>query len=200
MDKGGKKPLIVVIIASLALAATASLAWACTPAPKMLGIGVGFGPRQSPVTVTGETVVPGERVVIRWNTLTGPTLGEASADKSGSFSVSIRIPGSAPEGIHYITMTSESGGVARAAFEVVPGVVPSEGAAVSSPAASGSSDLWEGYGPSESSSSGGSVIPSGDAPRPLVAGIALSLFGTMAIGGLVIVATNRRRRDSQRLF
>lgn len=175
----------------IALAATAaggvlgatSLAFACSPQPRVFSVAPQAIAAGDTTTVSGEAVQAGAPVEVRWNSLTGQALGQAVAT-NGRFSVPVKIPEVAP-GIYSLVFvvgdeaTAASGGVARASIEVSApaGAAKLSGAQSASP--------WSAV-----------TTPASHSTSPgLPIGIALAAGGTVALFGGFAAATLRRRRS-----
>lgn len=117
--------------AAVAVTMFASAAWACTAFTSLRGVQSGLA--QSRVEMTGESLVmPNERtraVELRWNSLQGPLLAQAEADRSGNLSTTVTIPEAAP-GTYFVVAIVQGRAVARSIFEVVaaPGTEPTPAA------------------------------------------------------------------------
>lgn len=111
------RALVGLGIAALVLGG-ASMAWACTRSPAIY-LSPTFGQAGSQTQVTGKSFLPGAPVEIRWNSTTGPVIGNATADQNYSFSVAVVIPAKAPDGVAYIVATSPvSNDRGQASFQV----------------------------------------------------------------------------------
>jgi len=154
------------------------------------------------VNVTGDSVLPGTPVEIRWNSAQGQPVASTTADDSGSFSVAATVPEVAP-GVYYIVASAGAAGqpapqIARIAFEVT-GAAPVPGVQASAPnvrPGAGSSQLWNGFasaGSSVSNATGQNLTTNATGPG------AAAGFGLLAAGfiGLVAGAALIARRKSR---
>jgi len=190
MKKGQVRIFAVLGAVCVALAALASLAWACTPQARMFALTPLAGSPGRPVTVTGDAVPPGAAVQIRWNSSSGAPLAETTADASGKFSAVGPIPEVAP-GIYYVVATTGSQGqaapqIARIAFEVTGSPEASSSLqGIKSPAIAASSELWSGF-----NATGGSIPNAGleaASAQTATPGVAMGI-GLLAAGSLGLVA------------
>lgn len=164
----------IVGAAAMATATWASVAFACTPAPRALSLLPESAAPGSEVVVQGQGV-SGSEVEIRWNGATGKQIAVAKPDFSGAFSVPVQVPDVAP-GVYSLSLVDNSASIGRIAFEVTgaPGsasVVPAR-------------QLW----PSDS------AVPASSSSHPATAGIVLLAAGVVALAGTSAVAVTRRRR------
>lgn len=156
------------------LVATAAMAWACSPQPRIIATSAQTGRVGTVVSVRGEAAATGP-VEIRWNSVTGAAIGSAMADAQGNFAATATVPQAAP-GIYALVVATPKGAVARTAFELTASSAPAE------PARS----LWQGLAePTRNSSSSG-----------LGAGAVVLALGLVTACSAVGVATLRRRRPA----
>lgn len=176
---------VAVAVGFAAAVALASLAYACSVQPSILGVGPPTAPAGTEVTVRGQNVAAQGPVEIRWNALNGVSLGVVNADARGNFSTIVKVPPTAP-GVYSVIAVSKDTGVARMAFEVTPtpGSVTAGGSAL---ARTANDSPWLRPAPVQSSPGSGSSLG-------LIAGSAILGIGLVGIaGGTAVVATRRRR-------
>ena len=208
MDRQLKR--LTTTLVAFALLGGASLAWACTPQTSLFTLNPAAAPRQTLVEIKGRGVAFPVPVEIRWNSASGPKLGEAvsrgeqfDAYSTGTFSVPITIPDTAP-GVYYILAFSGDNLLSRIAFEVTTQNQGSE-TALGQPlnsASSVSTELWSGLDKQGSQLSSGIQVTDADPSRAvdnekllagmLLVGVGVAAASTCALHGL------RRRRSSTR--
>lgn len=159
----------------------ASMAWACTYQPRIVGVTPQATERGAVVTMTAQGVAAGQAVEVRWNGAEGLKLAETRSDAIGNFSVDVAIPDVAP-GVYSLVAVAGSNGVARAAFEVTGDVLSSVEA---HPAIAAST----GFGPSLVDAAPAS---SSRTSPGFMAGIALLVVGSAALLSGAAAATVRR--------
>jgi len=188
--------LVATVFGALAIA---SFAWACTGQPQVFMLTPQTGPSGVEVTVAGQMVTQGP-VEIRWtgNGISeGLKLADSFAGPNAAFSIPVRIPQSAP-GVYYITVEAGDRSIARTTFEVT-GETAVSAAPVSGQARQSRTvpaDLWRGFTDASDSSFQESGPASLSDPAPgqgSLVGLALSGTGAVALGGLSVVAMQRRR-------
>jgi len=187
---------IVAMLAAMAVLSAASLALACTGQTRILSITPQAGPPGTAVTLKGEAIVPGTPVEVRWNGLNGPGLANATAGPGGTFSAVVNVPEAAP-GVYYLVVSAGETAVARNAFEVTASAsVP--GGPVSTanvPGRSVSSGLWNGLSANRGAVDAGTVAgtPSRTQSPGALIGIALAGAGAVAMSGVALTVSRRRR-------
>jgi hypothetical protein len=114
-----ERRLAVVAFSALAgILSLASVAWACTYAPRIMNMGAQEGTSGSRVTVAGQGVAPEGVVEIRWNGVNGAKLAQTTANANGDFSAVATVPDVAAD-VYSLFVVAGDAGVARTAFEVV---------------------------------------------------------------------------------
>ncbi len=118
---------ILASITALALAGVLGVvgnAWACVPQARMVMLSpMASGPAGARITVEGVGFdAPPNHIDVRWNTATGPQLGEASGP---TFSLDVTIPPAGP-GLYRIIVLSRGpdgniGNTGAASFQVTDG-------------------------------------------------------------------------------
>jgi len=202
MTRGQAKIFAVTGAACVALAALASLAWACTPQARMLALSpIAASPGRS-VTVNGDSVAPGADVALRWNSAQGERLALTTADAAGTYSVSGTVPNVAP-GIYYIVATAGIAGqpapqMARIAFEVTGAAGGGTQASASKlPDATASSQLWSGFDPADANvSNAGTQTSTGAAHPGAAAGFGLLAAGAVGLISATALIARRRPKAS----
>lgn len=173
----------IAVAGVVAVLSAASMAWACTYQPRIVGVTPQATERGGVVRMTAQGVAAAQAVEIRWNGTEGLKLAETRSDAVGNFSVDVAIPDVAP-GVYSLVAVAGSNAVARAAFEVT-GDVPASVAAHPTIASS------TGFGPSLVDAA--PARSSGTDPG-FMAGMALLVAGSLALASGVAVAAVRRRR------
>lgn len=102
------------VVAALSVA---SVAWACTYQPRIVGVAPQAAQRSAVVTMSAQGVAAAQAVEVRWNGAEGLKLAEARSDAMGNFSVDVAIPDVAP-GVYSLVAVTDGNGIARASFEV----------------------------------------------------------------------------------
>lgn len=168
----------------VAVLSVASVAWACTYQPHLVGVTPQAAERSSVVTMSAQGVAAAQGVEIRWNGAKGLKLAETRSDAAGNFSVDVAIPDVAP-GMYSLVAVAGDNGVARAAIEVTSDVPASLAAVHPTTAPS--------IGPSliEAAPAGSSRTSPG-----FMAGMSLLALGSVALFSGAAVATVRRRRSA----
>jgi len=185
----------------VALAALASLAWACTPQARMLALTPIAASPGKTVTVTGDSVTPGAAVEIRWNSAQGQPLAATSANASGSYSVAGAVPAVAP-GIYYLVATAGVAGqpapqIARIAFEVTGAAEGTQASASKAPVAAGASQLWSGFSASDANVSSAGIQTSSSPAHPgAAAGVGLLAVGAVGLISATALIARRRSKAS----
>jgi len=160
------------------------------------------GPSGKTVTVNGDSVAPGAAVEIRWNSAQGQPLASTSANATGAFSVTGTVPDATP-GVYYIVATAGAAGqpapqIARIAFEVTGSAdnAAAQAAAPQAKAATGSSQLWNGFTATEANvASAGQTVPTG-ASGTGAAGFGLLAAGAIGLAGGAALTLKRRSKAS----
>jgi len=161
-------------------------------------VGPTAGPRSSAATVSGQGIASAKNVEIRWNSISGPKLAEASLDSTGSFSVPVTLPDSAP-GVYMMIVSADGVSAGRVAFEVTNDGQPAAQKLEASRSKLIGADNWQGFAaPSNGSASlagsNASATPAGR--QSMLAGgflLATGLAGLLTAG---IVSAKRRRSAS----
>lgn len=156
----------------------ASVAFACSPMPRVYSVLPESASPGSTVMVEGREVAAPAPVEIRWNGVRGEVLATATAGSDGTFSVPVRVPDVAP-GVYSLTLVAPGVGVGRTAFEVT-------GSAASAPAGP-AVRLW----PSASDAAPATAPASNGTST---AGVALLSVGLVGLAAGTTVAVTRRRR------
>lgn len=189
----GRRIAIGVFGGAAAATCAASVAWACTFQPSIYHLSAQNGLPGSTVTVTGQAIPNHDRVEIRWNGATGPTLAVAPVEGNGSYSVPVTVPADAAPNVYMLVAVTDGVGVARSAFEVT-GVAPGSGANQRGRAG----DVWEfsQTGPNAPSPNA-TGVGSQDSSLPVVV-LGLSLVaGGMLLGGFALATAGRRRATAR---
>jgi len=186
---------IGTMLAAMVMLSAASLALACTGQTRILSITPQAGSPATAITVKGEAIVPGTPVEIRWNGLNGAELANATAGPGGTFSAAVNVPEAAP-GVYYLVVSAGETAVARNAFEVTESASASNGraSAANVPGRSVSSDLWNGLSANRGAVDAGTVAGTSRTRGPgALIGIALAGAGAVAMSGVVLTVSRRRR-------
>ncbi|MGH9279754.1 MAG: hypothetical protein ACRD12_16855 [Acidimicrobiales bacterium] len=113
-----RKAVVAGIVAVAAVMGAASLAWACTTFSR-LDLGASTARAGAEVAVRGEDAAVNAPVVLRWDSRTAPVIGRATTDAAGTFTATVKVPETAPLGVHVLLATDANGELARGAVEVV---------------------------------------------------------------------------------
>ena len=176
--------------------AFAGVSWACTPSRQIV-LSPTFGPSeaQRTATVTGKGFVSGTPVEIRWNTVKGPVLGEATAP---DFSVSINIPTDATPDIYYVVAVQRESGrkVISKATTVLD--IPKSDSQSQQKGAGSLGDLWSGF--SSTNQTGSLDLAEGEvgpdlSPAQQAAGMTLVAVAVVGMFGAVAVTMGRRGKQ-----
>lgn len=163
-----------------------SVAWGCTIQAPLIGVSPASGQPASTVTVRGQGVAraldgTGVPVEIRWNSTTGPKLGEVMSDSRGLFSATVAIPVVAPE-LYSVVAVASGARLGQTTFEVSapPGQAATTGLATASP--------WN--------EAAATSVPEAQAGpgSGMAAGVGVLGGGLVAVAGGFAAATLRRRR------
>lgn len=185
-----QRRLAVVAFSALAgILSLASLAWACTYAPRIMNMGSQEGTSGSRVTVTGQGVAPEGVVEIRWNGVNGPKLAQTTANANGDFSAVATIPETTPD-VYSLFVVAGDAGVTRTAFEVTGSAsAPTEAAFAT--AGNGSSDARTAWATAE-------PLAAEKSSPGLALGVGLLAVGLVTLFSAFTVASVRGRRSIAR--
>lgn len=194
----GKRFSLGAVGGGAAVLCAASVAWACTFQPHIVGMTSESGLPGSAVTVSGVAAASQSRVELHWNGAAGPLLGAASPDASGAYSIGVTIPANATPDVYYIVAVAANTDVARSAFEVTSATAPTAGS-TGNTAQQSQPDGWtSSFGQSQRTVSGSnSVVNASDeagVPTGVAIGAGLLAGGAIVLGGLGVAAARRRAR------
>lgn len=168
----------IVGVAAMAVTTWASVAFACSPMPRVYSVLPESASPGSTVTVEGREVGSPAPVEIRWNGVKGEVLATVTAGSNGAFSVPVKVPDVAP-GIYSLTLVAPGVGAGRMAFEVTG----SAATATAAPAAR----LWP-------TGTDGVIEATPASNGTATAGVALLSVGLVGLAAGTTVAVTRRRR------
>ncbi len=183
----------IVGAAAMVVTGWASVAFACSPMPRVYSVTPESAAPGSTVMVEGREIGSTSPVEIRWNGVKGPVIGTAVAEDGvhgTEFATEVTIPQSGP-GVYYLMLVAADSGIGRAAFEVTaPSTATSP---ASTPAVA--KDAW-GTLDAPLQSGAGTSGSSG----ALRNGLALLGFGSAALlAGGALAASGRRRVRAEHL-